>query len=122
MDISERPESANGCQIVTHPVLQMYNVFPRLMEWLPGRHHEMFGKIEKVRAFTMEKIKEHEDTLDPSSPRDYIDCFLMRLDQVQQKLQIDLIISGYLRRVACSALAFLSVPLGKTSTKHRVPL
>lgn len=70
----------------------MYNLFPRLMEWLPGRHHEIFGKIEKVRAFTMEKIKEHQDTLDPSSPRDYIDCFLMRLQQVQQKLQAVLII------------------------------
>lgn len=80
----------------------------------------MFGKIEKVREFTMEKIKDHEDTLDPSSPRDYIECFLMRLHQVQQKLQTDLIISFYLYHAAC--LAFLSIPLGKTSTKHRVPL
>lgn len=121
MDISERPESADSCQIFTQPVLQMYNVFPRLMEWLPGRHHEMFGKIEKVRAFTMERIKEHEDTLDPSSPRDYIDCFLMRLHQVQQELQTDLLTPGYLHRAACLALAFLSIPLGKASTKHRVP-
>lgn len=80
-------------QTFAHPLgspSQMYNVFPRLMEWLPGRHHEMFDKFEKVRRFTMEKIKEHQDTLDPSSPRDYIDCFLMRLHQVRRRLQPEL--------------------------------
>lgn len=73
----------------------MYNLFPRLMEWLPGKHHKMFGRTDKVRVFTNEKIKEHQDTLDPSSPRDYIDCFLMRLQQVQQKLQAELIIPPF---------------------------
>ncbi|XP_070826389.1 cytochrome P450 2F3-like [Chaetodon trifascialis] len=60
---------------------QLYNVFPRLMEWLPGRQHKMFARVEVLREFTMKKIREHQDTLDPSSPRDYIDCFLMRLSQ-----------------------------------------
>lgn len=61
---------------------QLYNVFPRLMEWLPGQQHKMFAKIEELREFIMKKILEHQDTLDPNSPRDYIDCFLMRLSQV----------------------------------------
>nr|XP_033487630.1 cytochrome P450 2F3-like [Epinephelus lanceolatus] len=60
---------------------QLYNIFPRLMEWLPGRQHVMFAKIEKLRDFILKKIQEHQDTLDPSSTRDYIDCFLMRLSQ-----------------------------------------
>lgn len=90
------------------------------MEWLPGRHREMFGKIEKVRAFTMEKIEEHQDTLDPSSPRDYIDCFLMRLQQVQQKLQAELII--FFSSPLPPLSGHLSFPSGKASTKHRVQL
>lgn len=53
------------------------------MEWVPGRHHKVFARTEDVREFITKKIQEHEDTLDPSSPRDYIDCFLMRLSQVQ---------------------------------------
>lgn len=88
----EEPQSEIW-QIFTHrlrSLSQMYNVFPRLMGWLPGRHHEMFDKFEKVRRFTMEKIKEHQETLDPSSPRDYIDCFLIRLHQVRQRLQPNL--------------------------------
>ncbi len=61
---------------------QLYNVFPRLMEWLPGWHHKTFARIELLREFVMRKIQEHKDTLDPDSPRDYIDCFLMRLNEV----------------------------------------
>lgn len=105
--------------ILSAPFSQMYNVFPRLMEWLPGRHHKMFDKFETVRQFTIEKIKEHQDTLDPSSPRDYIDCFLMRLHQVRQTLQPELgnhIISFFPMNLSCC----ISIPSGKTSTKHGV--
>ncbi|XP_008301338.1 cytochrome P450 2Y3 [Stegastes partitus] len=60
---------------------QLYNIFPRLMERLPGQQHRVFANIEKLRQFMMTKIQEHQDTLDPGSPRDYIDCFLNRLSQ-----------------------------------------
>ncbi|KAF3693288.1 Cytochrome P450 2G1 [Channa argus] len=60
---------------------QMYNIFPWLMERLPGRHHTLFDNIEELREFTEKKIQEHEETLDPSSLRDYIDCFLIRVHQ-----------------------------------------
>ncbi|XP_019943606.2 cytochrome P450 2G1-like [Paralichthys olivaceus] len=63
------------------PFGQLYNVFPRLMELLPGRQHTLFARIDELRNFIMRKIQEHEDTLDTSSPRDYIDCFLLRLSQ-----------------------------------------
>lgn len=67
-----------------HFTSQLYNVFPRLMNWLPGQQHKIFGRIEELREFTKKKIQEHQDTLDPNSPRDYIDCFLMRANQVGQ--------------------------------------
>nr|XP_046245806.1 cytochrome P450 2F3-like [Scatophagus argus] len=60
---------------------QMYNIFPWLMEHLPGPQHTMFAHIKELREFVKMKIQEHKDTLDPSSPRDYIDCFLIRMDQ-----------------------------------------
>uniref|UniRef100_A0A3B4APW6 Cytochrome P450, family 2, subfamily Y, polypeptide 3 n=1 Tax=Periophthalmus magnuspinnatus TaxID=409849 RepID=A0A3B4APW6_9GOBI len=49
-----------------------------LPTWLPGGHQKAFKRIEELRKFVIEKVKEHEDTLDPNSPRDYIDCFLTR--------------------------------------------
>ncbi|XP_017163620.1 cytochrome P450 2G1-like [Poecilia reticulata] len=56
----------------------MYNIFPWLMERLPGKQHAVFAKVEEIRDFVQTKIREHEDSLDPSSPRDFIDCFLIR--------------------------------------------
>ncbi|XP_026170266.1 cytochrome P450 2C31-like [Mastacembelus armatus] len=63
------------------PLGQMYNIFPWLMEHLPGHQHTVFAQIEEIREFIKKKIQEHKETLDPSSPRDYIDCFLIRMDQ-----------------------------------------
>ncbi|XP_031141015.1 cytochrome P450 2F3-like isoform X1 [Sander lucioperca] len=60
---------------------QLYNIFPWLMERLPGQQHIRFAKIEELKEFIMKKIQEHQDTLEPSSPRDYVDCFLTRLKQ-----------------------------------------
>lgn len=62
---------------------QMYNIFPWLMERLPGYHHTAFANIEELRGFINVKIEEHKNTLDSSSPRDYIDCFLIRMNQVR---------------------------------------
>ncbi|XP_051720022.1 cytochrome P450 2G1-like isoform X1 [Ctenopharyngodon idella] len=58
---------------------QMYNIFPKLMEFLSGRHHAMFREVEDIKAFIMTKIKEHEQNVDFSDPKDFIDCFLIRL-------------------------------------------
>uniref|UniRef100_A0A4W6CT98 Cytochrome P450, family 2, subfamily Y, polypeptide 3 n=1 Tax=Lates calcarifer TaxID=8187 RepID=A0A4W6CT98_LATCA len=63
------------------PVGQLYNIFPWLMERLPGHQHTVFAQIEEIREFIRMKIQEHKETLDPSSPRDYIDCFLIRMNQ-----------------------------------------
>ncbi|XP_029963719.1 cytochrome P450 2F3-like isoform X1 [Salarias fasciatus] len=72
---------ANTIKFGSSPWGQLYNVFPGLMEWLPGRHHKAFADIEKMRGFITKKIQAHRETLDPSSPRDYIDCFLNRINQ-----------------------------------------
>ncbi|CAI5692811.1 cytochrome P450 2F3 [Oreochromis niloticus] len=66
------------------PVGQMYNLFSKLMDHLPGPHHKVFAEYEEVRKFIKMKIQEHKDTLDPSSPRDYIDSFLIRINQEKE--------------------------------------
>ncbi|XP_038550138.1 cytochrome P450 2F3-like [Micropterus salmoides] len=63
------------------PQGMMYNIFPWLMERLPGHQHTVFAQIKEVRQFIKMKIQEHKETLDPSSLRDYIDCFLIRINQ-----------------------------------------
>ncbi|XP_034556825.1 cytochrome P450 2F3-like [Notolabrus celidotus] len=60
---------------------QMFNLFPWIMERLPGHHHKVFARVDELNNFIKKKIQEHKDTLDTSSPRDFIDCFLLRINQ-----------------------------------------
>ncbi|XP_056139546.1 cytochrome P450 2F5-like [Lampris incognitus] len=71
-------------QFMSSPFGQMYNIFPWFMERLPGRQHTMFAQIVEIRQFIMDKIHEHQKTINPASPRDYIDCYLVRLNQEKQ--------------------------------------
>ncbi|XP_008307034.1 cytochrome P450 2Y3 [Cynoglossus semilaevis] len=68
-------------RFASSPLGQLYNIFPRLMENIPGPQHAIFARIEELRKFIISRIQKHVETLDPSSPRDYIDCFLIKLNQ-----------------------------------------
>ncbi|XP_030626551.1 cytochrome P450 2J2 [Chanos chanos] len=60
---------------------QMYNVFPWIMRRVPGPHRKIFAHWNKVTDFIRIKIKEHRTDCDPTSPRDYIDCFLGEMEK-----------------------------------------
>lgn len=53
------------------------------MKWLPGAHQEIFTEMKKVMNFVDMKVQEHKRDFDPSSPRDYIDCFLAEMGEVR---------------------------------------
>ncbi|CAI5764459.1 cytochrome P450 2C19-like isoform X1 [Podarcis lilfordi] len=62
-------------------VLKLYNLFPSLMKCIPGPHRKVLKNNLAIRELVLEEVEEHKPTLDPSSPRDFIDCFLMKMDQ-----------------------------------------
>ncbi|XP_078517153.1 cytochrome P450 2G1-like [Lissotriton helveticus] len=63
---------------------QLYDTYPRVMDFLPGPHHKISNILVDLLAFTEKKVKINQGTLDLSNPRDYIDCFLIRMDQEKQ--------------------------------------
>uniref|UniRef100_UPI0037E89760 cytochrome P450 2J4-like n=1 Tax=Semicossyphus pulcher TaxID=241346 RepID=UPI0037E89760 len=65
--------------------VQIYNTLPWLMKWLPGTHKKMVTKVQNIIDFVEIKIKEHRESFDPSSPRDYIDCFLTEMGEAEDK-------------------------------------
>nr|XP_060642039.1 cytochrome P450 2C20-like [Anolis sagrei ordinatus] len=67
--------------ILTSLWAQIFNAFHILMEWVPGPHQHIIPNYAKCREFVLEEAKEHRATLDPNSPRDFIDCFFIRMDQ-----------------------------------------
>ncbi|XP_069006178.1 cytochrome P450 2J4-like [Embiotoca jacksoni] len=64
---------------------QLYNTMPWLMKWLPGPHQKMFTLTQSILDFIEIRIKEHRENLDPSSPRDYIDAFLIEMGEKEDK-------------------------------------
>ncbi|XP_075772875.1 cytochrome P450 2H2-like [Pelodiscus sinensis] len=62
----------------------LYNFFPTLMDYVPGPHQRLFEIFEELRRFVGERVKVHKASLDPSSPRDFIDAFLIKIDEEQK--------------------------------------
>ncbi|XP_054238309.1 cytochrome P450 2H1-like isoform X1 [Indicator indicator] len=60
---------------------QLYNFFPTVMDYLPGSHQKLIENTETVNSFVLEIIAEHQKTLDPTCPRDFIDAFLYKVEQ-----------------------------------------
>ncbi|XP_036376777.1 cytochrome P450 2J2-like [Megalops cyprinoides] len=65
---------------------QLYNIFPWVMRRVPGPHRKILTHWETVINFVKLKIKEHRDDWDPSTPRDYIDCFLSEMEKVENDI------------------------------------
>ncbi|KAJ1108349.1 hypothetical protein NDU88_005725 [Pleurodeles waltl] len=63
---------------------QLFTCFPQIMRLLPGPHNKAMHNAKTVRRLVKEYIKEHQATLDPSNPRDFIDCFLIKMQQEKQ--------------------------------------
>uniref|UniRef100_A0A8C3HHH7 unspecific monooxygenase n=1 Tax=Chrysemys picta bellii TaxID=8478 RepID=A0A8C3HHH7_CHRPI len=64
-----------------HP-LQLYNFFPTLMDYLPGPHHRLFKNALEFRRFVLERVNMHKESLDRNCPRDFIDAFLIKMEEV----------------------------------------
>ncbi|XP_061452468.1 cytochrome P450 2A13-like [Rhineura floridana] len=63
---------------------QLYDIFSNVMQYLPGPQHEAFKKLLGLEEFITRKVKVNQETLDPNSPRDFIDCFLVKMQQEKE--------------------------------------
>ncbi|XP_063287248.1 cytochrome P450 2G1-like [Pelobates fuscus] len=60
---------------------QMHEMIPEIMNHVPGPHQKVDKLLNNLLQFVSERVKINQETLDPSSPRDYIDCFLIKMKQ-----------------------------------------
>ncbi|XP_055043975.2 cytochrome P450 2J4 [Misgurnus anguillicaudatus] len=60
---------------------RLYNQFPTMMSFLPGKHQTAFANLSKLKLFFQEEIRKHKEDRNPSSPRDYIDCYLDEIEK-----------------------------------------
>lgn len=103
----------------------MYNIFPHIMYYLPGPHNQIFANFEKLRALVKEMAEAHQASLDPSCPRDFIDCFLLKMQQVRMGF---VVLCGALcrlpwqRRAKCRVVVTVTVQFEEGGRQRRVPL
>ncbi|XP_040179175.1 cytochrome P450 2H2-like [Rana temporaria] len=60
---------------------QLLNLFPTLMSHVPGPHQKLFPNFEKLKQFVVEMVEAHKETLDENCTRDFIDCFLIKMEE-----------------------------------------
>ncbi|XP_053577647.1 cytochrome P450 2C8-like [Bombina bombina] len=59
----------------------LLNIFPKTLCCLPGPHQKLFKNLDKLKAFVRESVEGHKETLDVNCPRDFIDCFLIKMKE-----------------------------------------
>ncbi|KAM4697150.1 cytochrome P450 2A4-like [Rhinophrynus dorsalis] len=60
---------------------QLENLLPKLMVLIPGPHQKSVSLGNEIVSLIYERVKANEETLDPSSSRDMIDSFLIKMQQ-----------------------------------------
>ncbi|KAM4641693.1 cytochrome P450 2G1-like [Discoglossus pictus] len=57
---------------------------PGRMKYIPGPHKRIYSVSDELVEFINERVKMNQGTLDPNFPRDYLDCFLIKMEQEKQ--------------------------------------
>ncbi|NXM85661.1 CP2G1 protein, partial [Oenanthe oenanthe] len=60
---------------------QLYDMAEPLLQWLPGPHRRIPQLLGRMRGFIARRVRENARSLDPRSPRDFIDAFLIQMDK-----------------------------------------
>ncbi|MBZ3875706.1 Cytochrome P450 2G1 [Sciurus carolinensis] len=63
------------------PWAQLYDMYSGIMQYFPGRHNRVYYMMEEIKDFVASRVKINEASLDPQHPRDFIDCFLIKIHQ-----------------------------------------
>uniref|UniRef100_A0A452GTR7 Uncharacterized protein n=1 Tax=Gopherus agassizii TaxID=38772 RepID=A0A452GTR7_9SAUR len=63
---------------------QLYNAFPGILEKIPGPHQTGSKCSQEIISFILERIKLQQATLDLNAPQNFIDCFLVKMEQEKQ--------------------------------------
>lgn len=67
-------------------MFQIQDMIPMIMNHLPGPHQKITTLLEELNDFVAERVKLNQETLDQQNPRDYIDCFLNKMQEVPTSL------------------------------------
>lgn len=59
------------------------------MKHLPGPQQEAFKNMQGLENFMIKKVEQNQRTLDPNAPRNLIDSFLIRMQEVHATVRVE---------------------------------
>ncbi|KAL4699187.1 hypothetical protein H8959_011844 [Pygathrix nigripes] len=81
-------------KIGSTPWIQICNNFPPFIDYLPGAHNKLLKNIAFLKSYILEKVKEHQESMDMNNPRDFIDCFLIKMEKEKHNQQSEFTIEN----------------------------
>ncbi|KAM5210061.1 cytochrome P450 2B11-like isoform 1-T1 [Hipposideros larvatus] len=60
---------------------QVFEFFSDILKYFPGTHRQIYRNLQEINAFIGRSVEKHRETLDPSTPRDFIDTYLLHMDK-----------------------------------------
>ncbi|KAM4840197.1 LOW QUALITY PROTEIN: cytochrome P450 2C18-like [Urocitellus parryii] len=76
-------------KILSSPWIQICNNFPALIDYFPGSHKKLLKNNAYMKQYVLEKVQEHQESLDMDNPRDFIDCFLIKMNEEKGNQQTE---------------------------------
>ncbi|XP_072484541.1 cytochrome P450 2E1-like [Notamacropus eugenii] len=78
--------------LLSTPWIQIYNNIGSYLRYLPGSHRTIMKNVSEAKQYVFERVKEHQELLDPNNPQDFTDCLLVQMekDKKNQKKGFDL--------------------------------
>ncbi|XP_056127104.1 cytochrome P450 2M1-like [Rhinichthys klamathensis goyatoka] len=72
-------------RILSSPLGQLYNVFPKLVSLFPGKHHQLFKDLEEAREYFKSEAQARMNNVDPYCPQDFIEAFVLKMKEEKDK-------------------------------------
>ncbi|XP_053438752.1 cytochrome P450 2C19-like [Nycticebus coucang] len=105
-------------RILSSPWVQICNNFPAVIDHFPGSHNKFLKNVAFLKSYILEKVKEHQESLDVNNPRDFIDCFLIKMEQEKHNQQSEFTFEN----LVVSALDLFGAGIETTSITLRYAL
>ncbi|KAM9701550.1 cytochrome P450 2C18-like isoform 1-T1 [Dama dama] len=116
LDLMERLNE--NVRLLGSPWLQLCSSFPALMDYIPGKHKKFFENYACMKSYVLEKTREHQASLDINNPRDFIDCFLTKMEQEKHNQELEYTVEN----LANTVLDLFAAGTETTSTTLRYGL